>query len=97
EPAETTCPTLDEPIKLCQRTGHTGNCEGKVDWVNPTNYYKASMDRFPEQKDAVDALTCAAICKANPDCRAFGWYPDIECVISVDQKTMDELEWGARA
>ncbi|RSM15096.1 hypothetical protein CDV31_005177 [Fusarium ambrosium] len=97
QPAETTCPTLDEPIKLCQRTGHTGNCEGKVDWVNPTNYYKASMDRFPEQEDAVDALTCAAICKANPDCRAFGWYPEIECVIAVDQKTMDDLEWGVRS
>lgn len=97
EPTETTCPTLDEPIKLCQRTGHTGNCEGKVDWVNPANYRKASMDRFPEQKKAVDALTCAAICKANPDCRAFGWYPDIECVIAVNQMTMDSLEWGVRS
>ncbi|KAM0429972.1 hypothetical protein ACHAPT_005977 [Fusarium lateritium] len=97
EPAATTCPGLDEADKLCQRTGTTGNCIGKVDFVNPANYRKVPMTRFPEQWDAEDVLTCAAICKANPDCQAFGWYNNIECVIATDQMSMDDLDWGVQS
>ncbi|KAF4970361.1 hypothetical protein FZEAL_10053 [Fusarium zealandicum] len=89
-----TCASLDQPAELCQRTGHTGNCVGKVDFVNPTNYRKVPMSRFPEQRDAGDVLTCAAICKANADCRAFGWYQGIECVVALDNMSIEDLEWG---